>query len=65
MLTYKAFTILLILFGAPGTVPTVVRTLNEAETFEECNAKAQGIAADDVWKHPVGAVCIPTSLLAR
>ena len=65
MLTYKAFTILLILFGAPDATPTVVRTFNEADSFQECSAKAQDIAADEIWKHPVGAVCIPTSLLVR
>ncbi len=65
MLTYKAFTILLVLFGAPNSTPTVVRTFNEADSFEECNAKAQDIAADDIWKHPVGAVCIQTRLLNR
>ena len=64
MLTYKAFTILLILFGAPDATPTVVRTFNEADSFEACSKKAQDIAADAIWKHPVGAVCIPSTLLA-
>lgn len=65
MLTFKAFTILLVLFGAENTTPTVVRTFNEADRLEECNTKATKIAADAIWKHPVGAVCVPTSLLTR
>jgi len=65
MLTFKAFTILLILFGAPNTTPTVVRTFNEADSLEECSTRATEIAADAIWKHPIGAVCVPISLLTR
>ena len=65
MLTFKGFTVLLIISGTPSSPPTVVRTFNEADSFEQCRAKAQDIEADAIWKRPIKALCYPTSLIAR